>query len=197
MNATAVPSQETIDQFVGNTHGNLAVVKELLEKYPSIVSANASWIETAIEAAAQISRVEIVNCLIDHGADYDICTAAVLGSLDCLDEFLKEDPNQVNTRGAYGIPILYFPVIRANSDVAKYLLQHGADSNAAFPGGITPLHSAVMFDQPKMALWLFDHSVDPNPKYDGKFLLAMALEKKQSEMVDLLRSHGGNDRIRC
>ncbi len=34
MDVTTAPTQETIDQFVGNAHGNLDVVKELLEKYP-------------------------------------------------------------------------------------------------------------------------------------------------------------------
>ena len=117
----------------------------------------------------------------------------MFGSLNCLEEFLKEDPNLVNARGAHGIPILYFPAIRANSDVAEYLPQHGADPNAASPGWITPLHDAVIFNQLKTALWLLDHDADPNPKYDAKTPLATALEKKQSEMVDLLRSHGGND----
>jgi hypothetical protein len=48
-----------------------------------------------------------------------------------------------------------------------------------------------MFNQPKMALWLLDHGADPNQKYDGKTSLGMALEKKQTELVRRLRSHGG------
>jgi len=191
MSVTPAPSQEIIDQFVGNAHGNLAIVKELLEKYPSMVGANASWTETAVQAAAQTGQVEIINYLVDHGADYDICTAAMLGNLDCLDDFLKEDPNLLHARGAHGIPVLYFPVIHAHIEVAEYLLVHGADPNAASPGGITPLHGAIMFNQPKMARWLLDHGVDPNPKYDNKTPLAMALEKKQSELVGILRSYGG------
>jgi ankyrin repeat protein len=191
MAVTTTPTQEIIDQFVGNAHGNLAVVKELLKHYPSIINANASWSETAVQAAAQTGQVDIVNYLIDYGADYDICTAAMLGHLDCMDDFLKEDPNLVNARGAHGIPLLYFPVIHAKLDVAEYLLQHGADPNAASPDGITPLHAAVMFNQPRMAQWLLDQSTDPNPKYDGKTPLAMAVEKKQTELVDILRSHGG------
>ena len=191
MSVTPAPSQEIIDQFVGNAHGNLAIVKELLEKYPSMVGANASWTETAVQAAAQTGQVEIINYLVDHGADYDICTAAMLGNLDCLDDFLKEDPNLLHARGAHGIPVLYFPVIHAHIEVAEYLLVHGADPNAASPGGITHLHGAIMFNQPKMARWLLDHGVDPNPKYDNKTPLAMALEKKESELVEILRSHGG------
>jgi ankyrin repeat protein len=135
--------------------------------------------------------VDIVNYLIDHGADYDICTASMLGNLDCMDDFLKLDPNLINTRGAHGIPLMYFPVIHAKAEVAEYLYQHGADPNAASPGGITPLHGAVMFNQSKMAKWLLERGADPNPKYDGKTPLAMALEKKQTELIEVLRSHGG------
>lgn len=185
------PSQDIIDQFVGNAHGNIAVVKELLEKYPSIVNADASWTETAIQAAAQTGQEEIVNYLLEHGAEYDICTAAMLGSMDCVNDFLLEDPTLVSARGAHGIPLLYFPVIHARKKVAEFLLSQGADPAAASPGGITPLHGAVMFNQPEMALWLLAQGVNPNPKYDGKTPLALALEKEQIELVNILREHGG------
>lgn len=185
------PSQETIDQFVGNAHGNFAVVKELLEKYPSIINANASWTETAIQAAAQTGQVEIVNYLIEHGADDDICSAALLGRMDRLEDLLRADPELIKARGAHGIPLLYFPIIHGRIDVAGYLLSQGADPNSASPGGLTPLHGAVMFKQPKIALWLLEQGVDPNPKYDGKTPLALALENEQDELVEILRSHGG------
>jgi ankyrin repeat protein len=191
MSATINPSQEIIDQFVGNAHGNLAIIKELLEKHPTLVSANASWNETAVQAAAQTGQVEIANYLVEHGAEYDICAAAMLGNLDCLEDFLKEDSNLVSARGAHGIPLMYFPVIHGHTKVAQWLLQHGADPNAASPGGITPLHGAVLFTQPEMAHWLLDHDANPNPRYDGKTPLAIALEKKLTDLVEILRSHGG------
>src|SRR4030042_64738 len=191
MSAITAPSQEMIDQFVGNAHGNLTLVKELLEQYPSMISDNAIWTETAIQAAAQTGQVDIVNYLIDHGAEYDICTAAMLGNLDCMDNFLKEDPNSINARGAHGIPLLYFPVLHARMKVADYLLQHGADPNAASPTGITPLHGAVIFNQPAMAEWLLQNGADPNPEYEGKTPLAMAVDKNRAEMIEILRSYGG------
>jgi ankyrin repeat protein len=193
MTVITAPTPVIIDQFVGNAHGNLTVVKELLAQYPTMINDNASWTETAVQAAAQTGQVDIVNYLIDHGAEYDICTAAMLGHLDCMDDFLKEDPNLVNARGAHGIPLLYFPMIHARVEVAEYLLLHGADPNAASPNGIAPLHSTVMFNQPKMAKWLLDHGAIQNPKYDGKTPLAMALEKNYTELVEILRSHGGMD----
>ncbi len=187
----ATPTQDLIDQFVGNAHGNLEVVKQLLEKYPSIVSLNASWNETAIQAAAQTGRVEIINFLLEHGADSDICTASMLGNIDLLADFLHQDPGLINARGAHGLPLLYFPVLHAQAAAAEYLLQHGADLNAASPDGITPLHAAVMFNQPVMASWLIEHGANPNPLYEGKTPLAMAMEKNQAQLVSVLHTNGG------
>ena len=191
MPESTTPTQDLIDQFVGNAHGNFTAVKALLEKYPSIISLNASWSETAVQAAAQTGQVEIVNFLIEHGADYDICTAAMLGNLDCMDDFLEENPDSINMRGAHGLPLMYFPAIHSRIAVAEYLFEHGADPNAASPDGITPLHTAVMFNQPGMAKWLLEHGADPNPTYEGKTPLAMAMEKNQTELVDLLHTYGG------
>jgi ankyrin repeat protein len=191
MSTTATPSQEVIDQFVGNAHGNFAKVKDLLEEYPSMISSNASWVETAVEAAAQTGQVEIVNYLLDHGAKLDICTAAMLGKLDRIQDLLINDPGLINARGAHGIPLLYFPVIRDHKEITDFLLHHGADPNAASPGGITPLHGAVMFNQVRMVRWLLEYGSHPNPRYEGKTPLSLAVEKQQSELVEILRSFGG------
>jgi len=191
MSDTNNPTQETIDQLVANAHGNLTVVRQLLEKYPSIINANASWTETAIQAAAQTGQVEIVNYLLSHGAEYDICTAAMLGSMDCVEEFLKEDSTLVQAHGAHGIPLLYFPIIHGHEALAEFLLQRGADPNAASPAGITPLHATVMFNQPKMASWLLAHGADSDRRYDGKTPLAMAEESKQPDLVAILQGYGG------
>ena len=48
-----------------------------------------------------------------------------------------------------------------------------------------------MFNQPKMAQWLLDHGADQNPKYDSKMTLAISLEKKRTELVEILRARGG------
>ena len=191
MSSVAIPSKEIIDQFVGNAHGNFTLVKDSLEKFPTLINTTATWNETAIQAATQTGQVDIVNYLLEHGAENDICTAAMLGNFDSVQEYLEKDHILIDARGAHGIPLLYFPVIHAHQHIADFLLQHGADPNAASPGGITPLYGAVMFNQSQLAHWLLEHGADPNPRYNGKTPLTIALGKNHSELVDVLRSFGG------
>jgi ankyrin repeat protein len=137
--------------------------------------------------------VEIVNYLLEHGAEFDICTAATLGNLDRIQELFKDDPGLINARGAHGIPLLYFPVIRNHKGISDFLLLRGADPNAASPGGINPIHGAVMFNHVQMTRWLLEHGADPNPRYEGKTPRAFAQEKQHPELVEILRSFGGID----
>lgn len=193
MSLPSLPSQEIIDQFVGNSHGNFPVVKNLLETYPSMIHAAASWNETAIQAATQTGQEEIVKYLLEHGAENGICTAAMLGNLDGVQQYLDQDNSLIDARGAHGIPLLYFPLIRGHQDIADYLHECGVNLNAASPEGITPLYGAVMFNQPQMVRWLLNHGADPNPRYEGKTPLTMALELNQPELIEILRSFGGRE----
>jgi hypothetical protein len=95
--------------------------------------------QTIIEAATQTGKVEIVNYSREHDARYDICTAAMLGNLNDVQEFLKKDPSLISASGAHGIPLLYFPVIRAHQEIADFLFGQGAEPNASSPDGIIPL----------------------------------------------------------
>lgn len=183
--------QSIIDDFVGNAHGNFARVKELLEQYPQLLNANASWNEHAIEAASQVGSVEIANYLLAAGAPTGICTEAMLGHLDNVKAYLDSDPAQANAKGAHGISVLYHAVIRANKEIVELLLARGADVNAG-AGGSPPVHGAVMFNQPGMVEWLLARGADVNIKnYEGKTPLKAAVDGGKTTVVEILHKHGG------
>ena len=185
------PTQEIIDEFVGNAHGDLAHVQALLTHYPAIVNASASWKETAIEAAAQMAREDIATVLLTAGAPLDICTAAVLGRLDVVAALLEADPAQAHATGAHGIPVLYFPVIGNHRVIAELLLERGAELNAG-AGGTTPLHGAAMFGRREMAAWLLASGADANARnYENHTPLRVALDREHGEVAEVLRAHGG------
>lgn len=184
---SAIPSQSLVDEFVAAAHGDLAKVKLMLDSNPLLISANASWNEFAVEAAAQTGRVDIVKVLLSHGATYDICTAAVLGEKDRILAFLDRDPELINTTGAHGIPLLYFAVIRSHKEIAELLRERGVDLNAG-AGENTALHGAVIFGQLDMVAWLLEHGADLHLRdHSGKTPLQVAKENNQESILDLLK----------
>ncbi len=183
------PTQDIVDAFVGSAHGDFAKVKELLAQYPSLINKSASWVETAIEAAAQTGQVEIAEFLLEHGAPKSICTAVMLGHIEEVAQALHQDPNQANAKGAHGISALYHAIIRGQAGIAQMLLDYGADLNA---GGSPAIHGAVMFDQPGMVEWLLARGADVNLlNHEKKTPLKAALDMKRDAVAEVLRAHGG------
>jgi ankyrin repeat protein len=187
------PNQQTIDEFVGAAHGELATVKRLLAEFPAIWSFPASWGEYAIQAAAQTGQVEIAQLLLAAGAPLDICTAAMLGDLDRVEGFLNADAKLAHATGAHKLPVLYHAAVRGNIVVADKLLAHGADVNAG-DGKNTALHGAVFFGQLEMARWLLDHGANANARdLQRKTPLAIAKKQGQTEIAKLLEQHGATE----
>ena len=72
-------------------------------------------------------------------------------------------------------------------DIARLLIEAGADVNAAHQAGFTPLHAAAMTGQLELAKLLLDRGADPRAQADdGRDALAMARDAKQQALVDLL-----------
>ena len=65
--------------------------------------------------------------LIERGATVDVHAAARLGMMDTLDHLVSTDPALVHARGGDGQTPLHFA---ATVEVARYLLNHGADIDA-------------------------------------------------------------------
>jgi len=185
------PAQEVIDEVVGVSHGNFARVKELLEQYPALVHAQATWGETPLGAAAQTGQREIAEYLLSRGAALDICTAAMLGMTDQVAAMLQADPGQAHALGAHDIPVIYYPTLHSYKEIAELLLAHGADINAG-EGKETALHGAAGFGQTAMAEWLLEHGAQVNPKdFNGKTPLRVAMDNGHKDIGYLLWQHGG------
>jgi uncharacterized protein len=191
MAITQDPAQEVIDEFVGVSHGNFARVKELLEQYPALVHARATWGETPLGAAAQTGQREIAEYLLSRGAALDICTAAMLGMTDQVAAMLQADPGQAQALGAHDIPVMYYPALHGYKEIAEVLLAHGADINAG-DGKETALHGAAGFGQTAIAEWLLEHGAQVNPKdFNGKTPLRVAMDNGHKDIGYLLWQHGG------
>ena len=180
-------SQEAVDEFVVAAHHDLPRVRELLAGNPTLLNENATWIETPIQAAAHVGNRPIAEYLLDQGAPLDICTASMLGLIDDVRALLADTPELSGATGAHNIPLMFFPAISNNTEIAQVLYDAGANVNAG-EGGNTPLHGAAIFGNIAMLQWLLDHAANPYAvDYEGKTPLERAHDNGHEAAAALLK----------
>ena len=101
---------QIVKDFVGNAHGNLGRVQELLATEPTLINAAWDWgggdWETALGAAAHMGRRDIAVYLLQQGARIDLYAAAMLGHLEMVKAILAAAPQQKDVPGPHGISLL-------------------------------------------------------------------------------------------
>jgi hypothetical protein len=101
---------ELVAEFVLMAHGDLGVVKQLVEQEPALVNAAWDWgggdWETGLGAAAHVGRRDIAEYLLEHGARMDVFAAAMLGEITIVRAMLEAQPELHNARGPHGISLV-------------------------------------------------------------------------------------------
>ena len=130
--------------------------------------------------------------LIDNSAFVD---AASTNDIATVNAFYAQggDRTIVNTFEYHGAHIMN---VVQSAEMARLLVDHGADPNIKDSGGSTPLMSAALTGNVDVARFLLDKKVDPNATNDGgATALAMASEQGNAEVVSLLLHSGANPNI--
>ena len=185
------PSTEQIREFVIAGHGNLEKVRQMLAGNPKLLNASYRWnesdSETAVQAAAQVGNRNVAQFLLKQGAPLEICTAAMLGMRDEVENRLNEDPRNFNATGAHGIPLLPHSVWSEDLRLVQLVFERGAKSGATLA-----LHNAVSRGNYQIVEWLLDNAgPDVTAKnFQGKTPLTVASERSNDRIVSLLKVHG-------
>jgi len=99
-----------VQAFVAGAHGDLDVVRSLLEEEPTLVNAAWDWgggdWETGLGAASHMGRRQIALYLLEHGARLDLFAAAMLGYFDVVTTILSDFPEMREALGPHGIPLV-------------------------------------------------------------------------------------------
>lgn len=155
--------------------GNPAALKVLLDHGASLEAKEAWHGETALMWAAAEAHPEAVKALIEHGADVSarsnlnhwerqttaeprekwlplgnltpLMFASRQGCLECV-KILADAKADISAVDPDGISVTLFAIINGHYDVADYLVNRGANVNAADRTGRTALYSAVDFHIP-------------------------------------------------
>jgi ankyrin repeat protein len=185
---------EMVSQFVGAAHGNIARVKEMLEKEPRLVNAcvdqGGGDFETALGGASHMGNREIAQYLLQNGAREDIFHAAMSGKKELVASFVASYPAIVNIPGPHKLTLLYHVAISGDTRIAD-IIKPGisainSDCNKA-------LHAAVRSGRLEMTEWLVKNGADDlNTKdFRGNTPFQSAEKAGHIELAALLKKFGG------
>ncbi len=124
-NRPAALAPELVHEFVGNAHGDLTRVQQLLEQEPTLINSAWDWgggdWETGLGAASHMGRKDIALYLLECGARMDIFAAAMLGYLPIVQVTIEAIPDARNWRGPHGIPLIAHAKAGEAISVIEYL----------------------------------------------------------------------------
>jgi len=158
----------TLDLHAAATVGDLARVRELVERDSAAVHAYSSDGFPPLGLAAYMGHGDVVTYLISKRADV----------------------NQIG-RNPAKFTALTGAVASGHRAVVKILLEAGADPNYWYAGGYTPVLEAAAHGDVRLLELLVAHGGDVTAETEqGKTAVALALEGKHPVAADWLRKHG-------
>jgi ankyrin repeat protein len=194
---------------LGKKHFQLA---ELLYKHGAVVDVRGSFEMTPMDDASFTGDVEVMQWLIDHGADTKDCSslhgltplhyAAESGRLEAARLLLQHKAGiDAHADDWHGCTPLHRASEYGRHDVVRLLLSHGANANALTVDGSTPLHVAsrhprfgnIEMREGKLAVarLLLEHGVYVGAKDSMGMTALQVVDQDHQEMIKLL-SHIAN-----
>jgi len=163
--ATVEPVRERVgdlDVFEAAALGDEPRLRELLDAEPALGSSYSGDGFTALHFAAFFGHAGAVELMLDHGAEVD-----------------------ASGRGWMTGTALHSAVSRKRSDVARRLLEAGANANARQSAGWTPLHSAAHNGDLESLDLLLAAGADPSATNDeARSVLDLAQERGDLPTTD-------------
>ena len=134
--------------FAAIKEGDRATVERLLSADPGLASAREAGGVSAVLTALYYRQPEVAQRLLAAQPPLDVFEAAAFGDVGRVRTWIDGDPSLVNAVATDGFTPLGLAAFFRRSDVARLLIEHGADPSIASKNKlrVTPLHSAVATD---------------------------------------------------
>ena len=150
---------------------------------------------SVLQAAARTGELEIVESLIERGADVNApggldgnaLQTAVAGGHLRVAEVLLEHGADVNAQSEYYSSSFQCATADGHLEIAKVMLKYGAHLNTQNDSRLTPLHNAVENKDTAMVEFLLAQGASPDLKdLSGNTPLQLAIRNQNREAVLLL-----------
>lgn len=179
--------------------GDAAKINELLDRDPALASVPENNV-TPILLAIYHGKREIAQLLADRGAPTSIGEAIALGDTSRVKELLAASPELLHSRTADGFPVAGLAVFFGHGELARWLIEQGADVNAAAdnPLKVAPVHAAAAARDRETMQLLLARGADPNARQQADYTaLHGAASRGDVEMAKLLLAHGADRTARA
>jgi ankyrin repeat protein len=174
--------------------GDAARVEALLASDPGLLQQSEDGV-TPILLALYHGRSELAQWLAARGGAVSFGEACALGDLERVRRLLDGDPSLLDARSPDGYPPLGLSIFFRHPDVARFLIERGADVNAAARNAncVAPVHAAAaVCDHDTMRL-LLEHGADPHARQQLDYTaLHGAASRGDVPMAELLLAHGAD-----
>jgi ankyrin repeat protein len=174
----------------------------LLHKHGADLDCRGITDNAPIHSASIGGSVDVMRWLLNHGADANTRSncgftplhwAAHFMQIECVQMLLGHNAN-TNLKLGNGKTPLYLAIEQKGKhtlDIARRLLEHGADPNICDNGHSTPLHEASSRGLLEVARLLLSYGAKVNAKDGGRrTLFQVAASAGHHEITKLLLEHG-------
>jgi uncharacterized protein len=153
-----------LDVFEAATLGDAARLNALLATDPTLAKAFSGDGFTALHLAAFFGEPDAVEALLQYAPDVNVVS-----------------------RNAMKVAVINAAAASRNLEVAKLVLQAGANPDARQQAGYTALHEAAVNNNVELAGVLLSAGADPGVRSDAGLTAAdMAREKGHEEIAEML-----------
>ncbi|KAJ9597346.1 hypothetical protein L9F63_011786 [Diploptera punctata] len=165
------------------------------------INSQDKWGNTALFLAACLGKHEVVEFLLEAGADVNyfnkdkrtpLLQAADLGHVMVV-ESLVEHGASVNTRNSFGDTALLLACQNGQHEIVEFLLQHMADVDMSGQFNLTPLMNAARCGHVKVTELLIKYGASVKARdLFGWTALDYAVHHHHDDEVQLLKQHGAD-----
>jgi ankyrin repeat protein len=175
--------------------GDASKVGALLAADATLAAAKNEKGQSALLLAVYSGRKEIRDLLLARGVELELHEAAATGQLERVKQIVDKDPALAKSLSPDGFPVFALPAVFGHLEVAEYLLEKGAEVNAAANNGTgyNALTGAVASGHTAIVSWLLANGADPNYRYGAGYSpLLTAAANGHLGIVSILLASGAD-----
>jgi ankyrin repeat protein/serine/threonine protein kinase/ketosteroid isomerase-like protein len=143
-------------------HSDMA---ELLITKGADIEAKHAFGGTPLNIAALNNQKKIENLLIAKGAKVDIFAASAIGDIERVKTLMNSDPNIMINAAKNDFTPLHNAAYSGQTEMAKFLIEKGANVNAGYPEKPTPLYYSAYKGHLDTAELLINKGANVNAGY--------------------------------